>query len=245
MEEGGLTIQWTQMPTYNTIMAIATGAALCSIARIGKLLYQGKSFSPEGNAMNFGILGLILLITGTHMSIAWPLAKYFPFDNIIFGEPSFALGAILSFTSLFFFIRSRELKTDDTVARYIGSTGAALKYFFYALGLSLISIAVAGMYFQLFVAPPEEPIAGAFADQPWIEATFISGLYFFTGIAILLMPFNLNHLSNWNLNDRPKGLQKFSYLLLTALGWVFILFGAMNYFTHIGLIINTMPQQGG
>jgi len=242
MEDGGLTIQWTQMPTYNTIMAISTGAALCSLARLGKKLYQGNRFSVDGYAINFGILGFILTITGAHMSIAWPLAKYFPFDNIIFGEPSFGFGVILLFTSLYFFIRSKVLKESSNIAAVIGESGRPLKFIFIAFGLSLVSIAVAGMVYQLFAAPPAEPIAGEFANKPWIEATFISGLYFFTGVAVLLFPANMNVLAKLELPFQTGVLQKASYFLLNMLGWVFLLFGAMNYFTHIGLIINTMPK---
>jgi len=52
-----------------------------------------------------------------------------------------------------------------------------VSYFAAAMGLALISIAIAGVYFQLFATPPEEPISGRFADYPMLEASFISGLY--------------------------------------------------------------------
>lgn len=243
MQDGGLTIQWTQMPVYNTIMAISTGAALCSMAKLGKKLYMGKSFSADGVAINFGVLGLILTITGAHMSIAWPLAKYFPFDNIIFGEPSLGLGVLLLFASLYFFIRSRKLTGMDNPASAIGAAGKPLQFILIAFGLSLISIAIAGMNYQLFVAPPEEPIAGEFANQPWIEATFISGLYFLTGVIVLLFPLHFKQLAKNEFPFRSEFIHKFSYVLLYAVGWTFIIFGAMNYFTHIGLIINTMPAK--
>ena len=37
-------------------------------------------------------------------------------------------------------------------------------------------------------------------------------------------------------------LQKATGGLLYLTGWVFLLFGALNYYTHIGLILNTMPN---
>ncbi len=43
--------------------------------------------------------------------------------------------------------------------------------FVFGLGLAMFGIAAAGMVFQLFAAPPEEPISGAFAECPWVEAT--------------------------------------------------------------------------
>jgi len=49
-----------------------------------------------------------------------------------------------------------------------------IKYLLYGLGLALIGIGIVGVTYQLFAAPPEEPITGMFADYPMIEATSIS-----------------------------------------------------------------------
>ncbi|WP_281281447.1 DUF981 family protein [Paenibacillus dokdonensis] len=107
-----------------------------------------------------------------------------------------------------------------------------ITYFAGAMGLALFSIAIAGMYFQLFAAPPEEPISGRFADYPLLEATFISGLYALTGIGAILLPFSL-HMGSAVITR----IMKICWLIG---GIAFLLFGALNYFTHIGLIIHTM-----
>ena len=62
------------------------------------------------------------------------------------------------------------------------------------LGLSLGAIAIAGLVFQLFAAPPEEPISGAFSQWPWVEATFMSGLFGFVGLGALFFPLSLKGL---------------------------------------------------
>jgi uncharacterized membrane protein len=82
---GGLVIDWTQMPTYNTIMSLAAGAGLILIVLLGRSLVSREKFAAESWALAAGVLGFILTVTGAHMTLTWPFAKYFPFDNIIFG----------------------------------------------------------------------------------------------------------------------------------------------------------------
>ena len=82
---------------------------------------------------------------------------------------------------------NRLLKNDQTtkditvdlkvILNQIVEMARPVSYFAAVMGLALISIAIAGVYFQLFAAPPEEPISGRFADYPMLEASFISGLY--------------------------------------------------------------------
>lgn len=76
------------MPTYNTVIAVATRAALLSLAAIGKSLINNTKVNPKGWAMNLFTLAFILVPTGLHMTVTWSFGKYFPFDNIIFGEPT-------------------------------------------------------------------------------------------------------------------------------------------------------------
>jgi hypothetical protein len=64
-----------------------------------------------------------------------------------------------------------------------------------------------------------------------VEASFISLLYVFVGIGAVLFPLALRS-------------RRGPVLLVVGAAWglaglAFLLFGALNYFTHIGLIINT------
>lgn len=237
-EEQGLIIDWMNMPTYNTIMCLAVGAALCSLAVMGKDMIQKKPIQPKGWSLNLGVLGLLLFLTGLHMTLTWPLAKYFPFDNIVFGEPSLALGALLLAFSFYFWKASKMLEISEHPLVPIGKIGYQFKFFFYGMGLALIAIGIAGVKYQLFAAPPEEPISGQFADYPLVEAIFISSLWAMTGVASLLMPSVFKGFSEGKRT--VTGKLTLSYILIYGLGIVFLLFGAFNYFTHIGLIVNTM-----
>ncbi len=83
------------MTTYNTIMALATGATLLSLAAMGRTVARQEHFYAEKWALKFGVLGFLVTLTGAHMTLTWPFSRYFPFDSIIFGEPSLASGVIL------------------------------------------------------------------------------------------------------------------------------------------------------
>lgn len=237
MNKGGLVIDWTQMPTYNTIMSLAAGAALLSLAALGRAVLQKRELYPEGWALNFGVLGFILTLTGAHMTLTWPFAKYFPFDNIIFGETSLGFGVLLLAAAFFLWRRAELLRTSPEPARELARVAQPFRFIVFGLGLALIAIACAGISFQLFAAPPEEPISGRFADYSWVEAIFMSGLFALVGVAALLFPFALRLEAG-----KPTALQKATGGLLGLTGLAFLSFGALNYYTHIGLIVNTMPN---
>lgn len=235
---GGLVIDWTQMPTYNTIMSLAAGAALLSLASLGRDLQQRKAIHPEAWALNFGVLGFLLTLTGAHMTLTWPFAKYFPFDNIIFEEPSLAFGVLLLGMALYLWKRAERFREPADPLAEIVAVARPLSIFIVGLGLSLVAIACAGIAFRLFAAPPEEPISGRFAAYPWVEAVFMSGLFGLVGVAALLAPLTLRQLSSGR-PAAPSGLSRLLGVVTALAGLAFLLFGALNYYTHIGLIIRT------
>lgn len=235
-EEGGLTIDWTEMPTYNTIMALAAGAGLLLIVLLGNALQRDRSFRAEGWAVAAGVLGTVLTITGTHMTLTWPFARYFPFDNIIFGEPSLGFGILLLGTAFYLWKRAGTIAASEDRAAEMAVIAKPMSLFVVGLGLACLAIAAAGVVFQLFAAPPQEPISGAFAEWPWLEAAFMSGLFALVGIGAVLFPFALRGFSS---RTRRNALTTIVGGVWALSGAVFLLFGALNFYTHIGLIINT------
>ncbi len=242
-----MVIDWSVSAVYNTIMSVASGVALLLILRFFSHLKNNKIAQLEGWAIGFGVPGFILTITGAHMIFTWPLSKVgFPFDDIIFGEPTLGFGVLLLAVSILLWRKStmyfkKGIDMNDPKAvsamlmKEIPSLIKPISYFGAAMGLALISIAFAGVRFQLFAAPPQEPISGLLADYPMVEAVFISLLYAITGIGAVLFPFVLT------ANPNVKVVKTVRFLLTIA-GVIFVLFGVMNYFTHIGLIVNTMPK---
>lgn len=233
LAQAELVIDWENLPTYNTIMSLAAGAGLILLVRLARdLLVDPSKTSADGYALSFGVLGTILVTTGLHMTLTWPLAPDFAFDNIVFGEPALLFGTLLLAVAVYAWRRGSTLvDSTDTVER-IAAIAKPMSPLILGAGLSLIAIAAAGMSNQLFTAPPQEPISGWVAGlHPWLEPTFISGLYALTGLGALATPSAIAG------NARARTTAGWS---LTVTGWTFLLFGAFNYFSHIGLVVNTM-----
>jgi len=229
-------IDWATMPTYNTVMSVAVGVGLLLVVWLGRsLLRDPHGVVVEGWSLAFGVLGLILTTTGLHMTLTWPLAAGgFPFDNIVFGETSLAFGVLLVFASFYLWTRARAaLEREDAVGRLM-AVARPVSVFVLAMGLALVAIAVAGISYRLFAAPAEEPISGTFADHPLVEAIFMSGLIGLVGIGAILFPFGLRATAGAATVRRVVGV------VWALTGIAFTLFGAMNFFTHIGLIVHTM-----
>lgn len=253
-------IDWATMPTYNTIMSVAVGAGLLAVVlfyrelrRAGGAAGVGDSagskwrggrhaLSTDGWALIFGVLGLILTLTGLHMTLTWPLAAGgFAFDNVIFGETSLAFGVLMLAAAWYLWKRGADLKADADPLGMAASTVKPLSIFIAALGLALFAIALAGTVYQLFAAPPQEPISGAFADYPVIEATFMSLLFALVGLGAVLFPFAVRKVLSTPVDAQVGGAAiSVTGVVWTITGIVFVLFGAMNFYTHIGLIVNTM-----
>jgi len=231
-----LKITWAEMPTYNTIMAVAAGAGLLLVVALGYLLVRRRTVTPDGWALAFGVLGLILTLTGLHMTLTWPLAAQgFPFDNVIFGEPALAFGVLQLAAAVFLWKRGAALfgESDGAgVTVRVSRLAGPVSVFVFGMGLGCFGIAAAGWRYTLFAAPPQEPISGTFANVPVLEATFISLLYVFVGVGAVLFPFALR--------GRQPVLLGLIGIVWGLAGLAFLVFGALNYFTHIGLIINTM-----
>lgn len=235
LTSAGLIIDWANMPTYNTVMSVAAGAGLLLVVGLGRQLLRSDSeLSSDGYAMAFGVLGAILTITGLHMTLTWPLAPGgFAFDNIIFGEPSLAFGVLLLFASFYLWRRGGLIIASRNRAPATARVLQPVSVFVLGMGLGCIAIACAGVTYQLFAAPPEEPISGAFADYPLIEAVFVSALYALVGIGAILFPFALRKAA-------AGPVTTIIGICWGVSGVLFLLFGALNFFTHIGLIVNTM-----
>ncbi|KAJ8141748.1 hypothetical protein OY671_005082 [Metschnikowia pulcherrima] len=230
----GLVIDWAQMPTYNTVMSVAVGAGSISSVMLGRELSRAPGkIVVEGWSLAFGVSGTILTATGSHMTLTWPLAAGgFPFDNIIFGETSLAFGVSLLAAAFYLWTRGRAALERADATEHSQAVARPVSVFVLGMGLGLVAIAIAGVTYQSFAAPPEEPISGAFAAYPLVEAIFMSGLIALVGVGAILFPF---------------AVRSGRRVVRVVIGWAwgssgvaFSSFGAMNFFTHIGLIVNTM-----
>lgn len=233
-------MDWSTTQVYNTIMAVSAGVSLVLLARFFNGLLKESLESIEGWILGFAVPAIILTITGVHMTLTWPIAKLgLPFDDIIFGESSFAFGILLLVFTAFLWhkyklaLKAQNLNTKEFFTQLkteLPKTLTPLSLFIGAMGLGLIMMAIAGVKYQLFAAPAQEPISGMFADYPLVEALFVSSLYFLVGFGAVVFGFFLKN----------QALFVWVRCSWTISGVILALFGIMNYFTHIGLIVNTM-----
>ena len=220
------------MIVYNELIAITAGAGLLGFAAFLADLVRNKRINSEGWAGFFGVTGVVLLVLGLHTTVTWPYGgEGFEYANIAFGQPAAGFGALLLLAAVYLW-RHRALFEGDVDAAN-ASAIAALKpagIFVGALGLGMAVLAISFVRFQLGAAPPEEPISGRFGHLPILEALFLGGLWGTVAAGALLFAIAL-----WT--NRPH-LLRWAVWAWVVGGVVFLLFGAMNFYTHIGMYYN-------
>lgn len=220
------------MVVYNELVAVTAGAGLLGFAAFLSYLIRGKRIDSEGWAAFFGVSGVLLLVLGLHTTVTWPFgADGFEYANIAFGQPAAGFGALLLFAAIYLW-RHRSLFAES-IEKANAAVLASLKpagIFVGALGLGMGVLAITFIRFQLGAAPPEEPISGRFGHLPILEALFLGGLWGVVAIGALLFAIAL-----WT--DRPQ-LLRWAIWAWVVGGVVFLLFGAMNFYTHIGMYYN-------
>jgi hypothetical protein len=221
---------------YNTIVGLAAGVGLLLVAQLLKQFAQGEKVQPEGFALAFGITGFIQTVLGLTISVMWPYTKVLH-ANIMLGEPALAFGVLL-LAAAFFLWRRRDTVVDlgqgteksAQASAYLLAVLRPVAVWVFATGLMMASLLIAIIYYQLGRAPPQEPISGYFGDT-WVETGFLALLWSLISIGALLAP---TAMAKWNC----KGMN-IVRLCWTVAGGLLVLFSAMNYFTHIGLLMNT------
>ncbi len=220
------------MVVYNELVAITAGAGLLGFAKFVSTLIRKERVESEGWAAFFGVTGLLLFTLGLHTTVTWPFGgDGFEYANIAFGQPAAGFGALLLLAAVYLW-RNRAAYDGDVEAAN-ARTLAALKpasIFVGVLGLGMAVLAISFVRYQLGAAPPEEPISGRVGHLPLIEAIFLGGLWGVVALGAILFAVAL-------LTDRLHLLRGAVWAFLLG-GLAFTLFGAMNFYTHIGMYYN-------
>lgn len=225
------------MILYNTLIGVAAGLALILVPLLARKLYRREAVSAEGWSLTFAVLGAILTLLGGLIATTWPLTANPPI-NIMFGEPTLVLGLLL-LAAAFFMWQRREViasvsgsgRAAQDARTYIVRTLAPISWVLFALGLILLACTIATVRFNLVgSAPAAEPITGLLHDYPIVENTFFAILYGLSAVAMLLVPFAVR--------KPASNLPLIIGRCMVVAGVAFLLFSAMNYYTHIGLLLN-------
>lgn len=218
---------------------VGTGVGLLLVVALGVNAWRRTAIAAEGWSLSFAILGVILTVLGFVMSITWPYRVAGAADgNILFGEPSIAFGLLLLAASFYTWRRrsvferlcsTNQREADNAYAELI-QVLKPISVFVFAVGLIMTACAVAWIRYRLGAAPPSEPISGRFGQYKTIESTFMGVLYGLVALGALLFPLSAG---------RKRNILRVIAFCWIVSGVVFLVFGAFNYYTHIGDVVNT------
>ena len=224
------------MIVYNEIIALVAGIGLIGTALFGRMILRKQSPDSEGWALFFGITGLILAILGTISTVTWPYgAGGFEYANVQFSQPAVMFG-FLSLLWAVYLWRHRTLFADTTPAgvklmnAHVMRALKPLSLLIFAAGAMMLTLAISWIRYTLGAAPEIEPISGLAHEYPILESLFLFGLWGLVALGALLFPLAIR--------KKNKGAQKTVFISWMIAGIVLLGFGALNFYTHIGMYTN-------
>ena len=180
--------------TYNTTMAIVAAAIMLLLLVFVRVVQQPGRQTIDGWAWMFAALGLFLAVTGTHMTLTWPLEQIpvegvpcCAVDNVTFGEPAMFFGFLVFFGAIAL-MRAEKHAVDRGIQLELVAVARPFLYAGAFGGIGLIMIAMAGLDFGMWHPPEEEPIAGLLSDS-FLEPLYMALAYTITGVAAITAPF--------------------------------------------------------
>ncbi|GAA3937606.1 hypothetical protein GCM10023085_18710 [Actinomadura viridis] len=232
------------MIMHNTIMGEAAGMALIGIALFLWQARRGRRIWAKGWALTFGVGAVILT------SLSWDTLTTGPFTakpviNMVFGGPLFWFGILLGAAAVYLWTHADTLQeplegaTEDAASyRFAGATIGTLlpvSLPILATGLNLLGNAVAIIRFNLVGgAPPNEPITGRLGHMEWMENGTFGLIYGVAAVATLLLV--------WAVRDLRGRIAAAVIVMYAGTGLFFLVFSALNEYTHPGLMVNTCVQ---
>lgn len=211
------------MILYNTLMGVCAGALLLTLSGIIAIRVQDGELTLVSRSTGFVLLtfGSILTVLAGAMTLTWPLNVNPPI-NIIFAEPNLLLGVVAVIAGVIFML-DRAHVFDDLPLVFLAQV----------VGLILTACTLAILRFDLVGdAPDLEPITGQL--KGW-ENTFFAILYGLAALGALV--------SRWVLFSRWAFLTQRVAWLTAGVG--FLVFSALNYYTHVGLLRNLACVEAG
>jgi len=221
------------MIMYNPLMGVAAGGAMLLVPRMWAvmakepmplLLIPTRSVEASGWAASFGVLGLILTGLGGAMTTTGPLTEK-PYINQIFGAPCLMLGVLL-LAAAWWLARTRSEIDLERMRDVL----APVSWVVAAVGLVLAACTAAILRFDVVSsAPVEEPITGRLNGYPIVENGVFAAAYGLAAVGALLFPAAVRG-RRWSWGAL--------YWAWTVAGGFFLLFSALNFYTHPGMEIN-------
>lgn len=224
------------MIVYNEIVALLAGIVLIGTVLFGRMIMQKRTPDSEGWALFFGISGSILAILGVISTVTWPYgAGGFEYANIQFTQPAVLLGFLALGWAIYLW-RHRAMFADTTAAgsknmrAHVMRAMKPVSLVVFAGGAMMTTLAISWLRYQLGAAPEIEPISGLAHAYPLVESLFLFGLWGLVALGALLFPLAVS--------KQKPGVLKTVFFSWMIAGIVMLGFGAMNFYTHIGMYTN-------
>lgn len=224
------------MIVYNEIIALMAGIGLIGTVLFGRAVLRKGLPDSEGWAIFFGVTGAILAVLGTISTVTWPYGGGgFEYANIQFSQPAVLFG-FMSLLWAVYLWRHRAQFSDTSAANAklvrarILRAMKPVSLLVFAAGAMMLALAIVWIRFQLGSAPKEEPISGLAHDYPLVESLFLFGLWGLVALGALLFPYAVH--------KKSPGAFKTVFFSWMMAGIVLFGFGAMNFYTHIGMYVN-------
>lgn len=224
------------MIVYNEIIALMAGIGLIGTVLFGRMILQKRTPDSEGWALFFGVTGVIMAVLGTITTVTWPYGgDGFEYANIQFGQPAVLFG-FLSLLWAIYLWRHRALFTNATAAgqkvmqAHVMRAMKPLSLLIFAAGAMMFTLAVSWIRYTLGAAPEVEPISGLAHEYPVLESLFLFGLWGLVALGALVFPLAVH--------KQSAAAYKTVFLSWMIAGIVLLGFGAMNFYTHIGMYTN-------
>lgn len=212
--------------TYNEIMAVFAGMVLVVSADAFKQAHRKGHVVLRSHAYALAVLGAPLALLGLVMSVTWPIDTNAS-TNIAFGQPALALGVLAIFGAV---ALARGIDLAEIDRRPVAWVIAAV-------GLILASIASAIFSYEFMGSPPPtEPITGQIDFWADGAGTTVLGIvYALTALGCLATVFY-----------KPASNVAFHVIRYTWIvpGVFLVLFGVLNFRTHIGQVMNNQWDSG-
>ncbi|GAA3981152.1 DUF981 domain-containing protein [Actinomadura viridis] len=215
---------------YTTLMGVAAGTALIVLVLLGVELHKGKVTTFGGWALGLAVPGLLLTVTGLHMTLTQSIKlEGEVFKNSIFGELSAAFGVLALAAAFYLWRRGEPLLARPDLVDHLYVIARPVSIMVFGLGLGLLACTIGAFDYQIFAtAPQAEPIMGTWPK--WLVNTGLSSLLALPAVGALLAPVAI-----WRANRRLLGIAGVAFFA-AGVGWV--LTGALVYYTHIAMDFN-------
>lgn len=207
------------MVLFNTLVGLMVGFIALRVASIAKIMYSRKVIQ-RGEGLALVLAGVPTVVLSLYGALTWPLNVNPPI-NIAFWEPALLVGLLAI---------GAGWRINVAKGGLIRSEDSRPTYWLVAtVGLAMFATSMAVFRFNLVGdAPSIEPITGQF--KGWENATF-GIVYLLAALACMLMPFG---------GKRSTPLSNVLWLSMVWMfrisGTFFLLFSALNYYTHIGML---------